>query len=43
MDEKEILEKIKNRYGMRLDEQGYYITFNRYKNIATKKTFEPMY
>ena len=33
MDEKEILEKIKNRYGMRLDEQGYYITFNIYKNI----------
>ena len=43
MDEREILEKIKNRYGMRLDEQGYYITFNRYKNIATKTTFEAMY
>ena len=43
MDEREILEKIKNRYGMRLDEQGYYIGFNRYKNIATKTTFEAMY
>ena len=43
MDEREILEKIKNRYGMRLDEQGYYITFNKYKNIATKTTFEAMY
>lgn len=43
MDEREILEKIKNRYGMRLDEQGCYIGFNRYKNIATKTTFEAMY
>ena len=43
MDEKEILEKIKNRYGMRLDEQGYYIGFNGYKNIAVKTTFEEMY
>ena len=43
MDEREILEKIKNRYGMRLDEQGCYIGFNRYKNIAVKTTFEAMY
>lgn len=43
MDEREILEKIKNRYGMRLDEQGCYIGFNKYKNIATKTTFEAMY
>lgn len=43
MDEREILEKIKTRYGMRLDEQGYYIGFNRYKNIAVKTTFEAMY
>ena len=43
MDEREILEKIKNRYGMRLDEQGSYIGFNRYKNIAVKTTFEAMY
>lgn len=43
MEEREILEKIKNRYGMRLDEQGCYIGFNRYKNIATKTTFEAMY
>ena len=43
MDEREILEKIKNRYGMRLDEHGCYIGFNKYKNIATKTTFEAMY
>ena len=43
MDEREILEKIKNRYGMRLDEQGYYIGFNRYKSITVKTTFEAMY
>lgn len=43
MDEREMLEKIKNRYGMRLDEQGCYIGFNRYKNIAVKTTFEAMY
>ena len=43
MDEREILEKIKNRYGMRLDEQGCYIGFNRYKSIAVKTTFEAMY
>lgn len=42
MDEREILEKIKNRYGMRLNEQGCYIGFNKYKNIAVKTTFEAM-
>lgn len=42
MNEKEVLEKIKARYGMRLDEQGYYIGFNRYKCI-TVKTTEAMY
>ena len=43
MDEREILEKIKNRYGMRLDEQGCYIGFNKYKSIAVKTTFEAVY